>query len=128
MVGALIAIALPCCAAFIAPMRHAVGPSALHNEAALVHVRMGASRGPFKVPGPPSDFAGAQWAPHVFKPFPINVQPAAESVKELLRENQATDSVQTAPAPLAPASSPAPPAADKSTFSVLFKTPDGDKS
>ena len=84
------------------------------------------STGPFPLPEPPADFAGAQWAPHVFPPFPINVAPAAEAVKEILKEEDAK-AVAAPVAPAAPAE-PAAPAADKSTYTVLFKNPDGDTS
>ena len=98
-----------------------VGSSGMHNSIA---VSMTAAKGPFPLPNPPADFAGAQWAPHVFPPFPINVQSAAAAVEEILKEE---DKKPAAAAPVAapPVATP-PAAADKSTFTVLFKTPDGD--
>ena len=67
-------------------------------------------------------------APECFPPFPINVpnvQQAAESVKEILEKEAApAPAAAAAPAPAAPAPAPA---ADKSTFTVTLKNPDGDQ-
>ena len=106
---------------------------------ARTNIVLKASRGPFPIPEPPADFAGAQWAPQVFPPFPIkiNVAPAAAQVKELLKEPAAAPApeaaaVVEAPAPEAPATTgggaEAPPATDKSTFTVTLQMPEGSKS
>ena len=82
-------------------------------------------KGSFKVPGPPANFAGAQWAPHVFLPFPINVKPVAAAVKEILKqEERPAAAAPSAPAPTAGTPPVARPVAGKSTFTVLLKTPD----
>ena len=119
-------------AAFVAPMR--VQPPS--QQRAVVDMtemanwsKRAREKGPFKVPGPPANFAGAQWAPHVFLPFPINVKPAAAAVKEILKqEERPAAAAPSAPAPAAGAPPVARTAAGKSTFTVLLKTPDGDKS
>ena len=89
---------------------------------------MSASKGPFPIPDPPADFAGAQWAPHVFKPFPINIKKAATQVKEILKEETKAAVVEAPAAPVEAPAAPveaAPPAADKDTFTVSLTTPDG---
>jgi ferredoxin len=90
-------------------------------------VAMSAARGPFPIPDPPANFDGAQWAPQVFPPFPINVAPAATAVKEILEETAPVAAVATVVEPAAPPAA-APPAADKDTFTVTLKTPGGDKA
>ena len=64
--------------------------------------------GPFKLPDPPTNFDGAQWAPHVFPPFPVrvaNVRPAVEEIQEVLKEEAPAPApvAESAPPPEAPA-------------------------
>jgi ferredoxin len=86
-------------------------------------IAMISKNGPFPIPQKPAGFAGAQWAPEVFPPFPINVPDKAAA---------ATPATSPPPPPAAAAPAPAPPspapAADKSTFTVTLKTPEGDKT
>ena len=69
-------------------------------------------------------------APECFPPFPINVpdvKQAAESVKEILKEEAVAAPAAAATAAPAPAPAAPAPAADKSTFTVTLKNPDGDQ-
>eukprot|EP00325_Prymnesiales_sp_UTEX-LB-985_P020489 CAMPEP_0174732918 /NCGR_PEP_ID=MMETSP1094-20130205/60291_1 /TAXON_ID=156173 /ORGANISM="Chrysochromulina brevifilum, Strain UTEX LB 985" /LENGTH=165 /DNA_ID=CAMNT_0015935495 /DNA_START=175 /DNA_END=672 /DNA_ORIENTATION=- len=77
-------------------------------------------RSTFPLPDPPPGFAGAQWAPHVFPPFPKWKPPASNIVNA---------PVIAAPAPAPAPAAPRPaPAADKSTYTVTLKNPDGDQA
>jgi len=83
--------------------------------------------GPFKLPEPPPDFAGAQWAPTCFPPFPTwtpTVEAETVAAVAALVEEVAAKPAAAPAAPAAPAAAPA----DKSTFTVSLKTPDGDKA
>jgi 2Fe-2S type ferredoxin len=87
---------------------------------------MRANKGPFPLPDPPADFAGAQWAPHVFQPFEINipapdVSAAAAEIKAVLEAE-----ADAAPSPAAPA--PASVDVPSGHFAVTLKSPDGDLS
>lgn len=105
-------------ASFIAQLR------VLPVQRASDAVMMTRKTGPFPIPEPPADFAGAQWAPHCFPPFPINVNRAVAEVKEILKEeDEKMEAAAAAPA-AAPPAEPAAPAADKSTFTVTLKNPD----
>lgn len=87
------------------------------------------STGPFPIPEQPAGFDGAQWAPTCFPPFPINVRPAAEAIKEILAEEAAAAApvVEVVEEVASPPAAPAAPAdPNKSTFTVTFQTPDGD--
>ena len=100
-------------------------PSMRSQSSAVV---MSASKGPFPIPDPPANFAGAQWAPHCFKPFPINIPDSTVTqVKELMDEAPV--------AAAAPAEVAAPPAApaepvdpNKSTFTVTLQMPEATKA
>ena len=118
---ALLLIGLPMHAGFAAPgALSAARPIPVRSS--LVDM-MGAKRGPFKLPDPPADFAGAQWAPHCFPPFKFNidVKPAAEVAKNMKAEQPVAVKAVESPAPAPPAA----PAADKSTFTVTLQNPDG---
>ena len=82
------------------------------------------STGPFPLPNPPKDFAGAQWAPHVFPPFPEWKTVKAPANNIVASPPIAEPETVTSP----PAAPTAAPAADKTTHTVMLKTPDGDLS
>lgn len=103
--AALLLCILPAVHAF----RCAVGHSRPWHAPLDAVMRASYAEGPFKVPDPPANFDGAQWAPHVFKPFPIHVadvRPAAEEIKEVLKEEAAAAAPVAEAAP--PAEAPAP--------------------
>lgn len=104
-----------------------VSAAALRVPARAGPVHMSASKGPFLIPQQPANFAGAQWAPECFKPFPINVKPAANAIKELMEEAGAPAAAAVVEAPAAPPAEAAPVDADKTTFTVTLKNPDGDQ-
>ena len=71
-------------------------------------------------------FDGAQWAPTEFLPFPItvNVKPAADAIKEVLKEEPAP-AESTAPSAADEPAVAAPSDPNKSTFTVTMNSPDG---
>ena len=122
MLSAIVAVA-----AFDAPSRLMLPQPAMTRAASPTMSYFQKPRGEFPVPGPPADFDGAQWAPHVFPGFKINVpKTTVAAVKELLDE---TPKVAAAPVEeAAPAAAPAAPAdPNKKTFTVTLKNPDGDQ-